>query len=295
MKRGPVLVVGCGYLGTRLVLRLRDEGRRVVALVRTPASCEQLVAKGLTVARADLDEVRDLPPLPVAGAEIYYLVPPPPTGDTDPRLARCLDALGRQGHPARVLYLSTTAVYGDRGGAWVNEDAPPRPGTARGRRRLAAERCLRAWGRARGIATVVLRVAGIYGPGRLPLERIRRRLPLLDPAAAPPTNRIHVDDLVSACRAAMERGRDGAIYNVSDGHPAPMADYFNAIADRAGLPRPPLVSAAEAERVLTPGMRAYMRESRRIDNRRLLEELGVRLRYPGLDVGLDACFAAGAE
>ncbi|HSH30636.1 MAG TPA: SDR family NAD(P)-dependent oxidoreductase, partial [Thiohalobacter sp.] len=132
-------------------------------------------------------------------------------------------------------------------------------------------------------------VPGIYGPGKLPLERIRQGLPILRAEDCPYTNRIQVDDLIAACRAAMERGTPGAAYNVADGHPSTMADYFARIAKAAGLPPPPTVTRAEAPGKLSRGMQAFMNESKRLDNRRLREELGVELKYPELEAGLAAC------
>ena len=136
----------------------------------------------------------------------------------------------------------------------------------------------------------LFRVAGIYGPGRLPLERIRTGLPLVRPEDAPWSNRIHADDLVAACIAAMARGSDGTVYNVCDGAPSTMTDYFFQVAAAAGLPRPPVVPLAEAEGRLSDGMLSYMRESRRLSNRRLVENLGVELRYPNVTQGLRSCF-----
>jgi nucleoside-diphosphate-sugar epimerase len=132
-------------------------------------------------------------------------------------------------------------------------------------------------------------VAGIYGPGRLPLERIRRGLPLVCEEEAPYSNRIHADDLVDTCVAAMERGRSGAVYNVCDGNPTTMTDYFFRVADATGLARPPVLSLEDAEGALSAGMMSYMRESRRLSNRRLREELGVVLAYPDLAAGLPSC------
>lgn len=135
---------------------------------------------------------------------------------------------------------------------------------------------------------MILRVAGIYGPGRLPIERIGRGLPLVREAEAPFSNRIHIDDLVQACIAAMERGNDGEVYNVCDGSPTTMTDYFFQVADAVGLPRPPVIPIAEMDDQLSAGMRSYMSESRRLDNRKLREELGVKLAYPTLEAGLAA-------
>jgi nucleoside-diphosphate-sugar epimerase len=286
---GVMLIIGCGDLGRRVGAYYAVRGGTVTGAARGPASLALLPALGLLPLALDLD--RPLPPLPAAGAEVFYFAPPPDRGVEDPRMARVLAAFARDGQPRRLVYISTTGVYGDCAGAWVDETRPPRPGADRARRRLDAEQRLQAWGRAGGGEWVILRVAGIYGPGRLPLERIRQGLPLVRAGEAPFTNRIHLDDLVQVCIAAMERPVAGEVFNVSDGEPGTMAAYFDAVADRAGLPRPPKIPMAEAAARLSPGMLSYMRESRRLDNRRLRERLGVTLRYPDLQAGLTACFA----
>lgn len=288
-----VLIVGCGDIGRRVARRYRQRDVPVTGLVRSEDSARQLRAAGVEPLVVDLD--RPLPTLVARGTGLYYFAPPPPEGGTDPRLEAVLAACDEGNRPRRVVYISTTAVYGDCGGEWVSEEAPLRPGTARGRRRLAAERALQGWAAASGTPVVILRVPGIYGPGRLPLERLRKGLPLLKEEQSPFTNRIHAEDLADICLAAMERGEPGAVYNVSDGHPSNMTDYFNRIADRAGLPRPPVVDRSEAVEAITPGMLAFLQESKRIDNRRMLEGLGVRLRYPSLTEGLESCFAEGTE
>jgi nucleoside-diphosphate-sugar epimerase len=203
-------------------------------------------------------------------------------------MARFLAALGSD-RAARIVYISTTGVYGDCQGDWVDESRPPNPQVDRARRRYDAERQLQAWRAAGGGEVVVLRVAGIYGPDKLPLQRLRRQVPMVGEDEAPWTNRIHIDDLVTVCLAAMARGANGAVYNVSDGNPGNMRDYFDRVADLHGLPRPPLVRLAEADGQLSQGLLSYLGESRRLDNRRMREELGVRLRYPTLDEGLASC------
>lgn len=282
----PVLIVGCGYVGRRLARQLTAEDRAVTGLVRSAGSAAELRRDGVAAIRADLD-AHGLPPLPAAGAEVYYFAPPPGEGDGDPRMQRVLAALSAS-RPARIVYISTSGVYGDCAGAWVDESHPLNPTTPRARRRAAAEAALQAWSAATGIPVVILRVPGIYGPGKLPLERLRKGLPLLREEDSPYTNRIHVDDLIAACRAAMIRGTPGTAYNVSDGSPSNMTDYFNRIADVTGLPRPPVVGREDID-ALSPGMRAFMEESKRLDNRRMREELGVELRYPTLEAGLAAC------
>lgn len=284
-----VVIVGCGYVGRRLARALLAEACPVTAVVRSTESAAVLQSVGITPLQLDLDASDEMPALPAAGAELYYFAPPPAEGNTDPRLRRLLAAL-TSGLPERIVYISTSGVYGDCAGAWVDETHPLHPTTPRARRRADAEAALHDWSIATGVPVVILRVPGIYGPGKLPLERLRKGLPLLNEADSPYTNRIHVDDLIAACRAAMQRGQAGAAYNVSDGQPSNMIDYFNRIADATGLPRPPLVSRDEIDR-LSPGMRAFMEESKRLDNRRMREELGVELRYPTLEAGLAACLA----
>lgn len=284
-----MFIVGCGYIGRRLLANLRPNHHLHTCLVRSSTSCEQLRGDGSAVIQADLDRV-PLPPLPSAGAKVFYLAPPPIEGVQDTRITHFLQATARDGEPKRIVYISTTGVYGDCAGEWVDETRPARPMVDRARRRWDAEQQLRAWRERTGGELVILRVAGIYGPGKLPLERLRKSAPMVSEQEAPWTNRIHADDLVQVCLAAMAHGGDGEIYNVSDGHPGNMTDYFNRVADLAGLPRPPIVPLDQAEGALSAGLRSYLAESRRLDNRKLREELGVVLKYPTLAEGLPACF-----
>jgi len=279
-----VLIVGCGDIGRRVAALYQSAGVPVTGLVRSAESAAALAAAGIEPLRCDLDA--EVPAaLPAAGLWFWF-APPPGRGTTDTRLRRFL--AGVRTAPRRVLLISTTGVYGDSGGAWIDESAPVAPGSDRGRRRLDAERTLTAWAAARGVETVVLRVPGIYGPGRLPLARLRAGTPLLRPSEAPWTNRIHQDDLATACQVAMAHAAPGSVINACDGHPGNMTEYFLRIADHFGIPHPPLLSRAEAERVLSPGMLSYLRESRRICNDRLLALPGMRLRYPDLAAGLAA-------
>lgn len=286
-----MLIAGCGDIGLRVARRLQAAGWTVTGLVRSARSVERLRAAGIESRECDLDCPAPPDGCALQGAAIVYLVPPPPEGDSDIRLACFLEYLEHGGAaPRRIVYVSTSAVYGDCAGAWITEDQPLRPTTARGRRRLDAERRLQAWTRAHATRLVILRVPGIYGPGKLPLARLREGLPVLREAEAPWTNRIHADDLAAICVAALTAPDPSGVYNVSDGHPSNMTDYFNRVADAAGLPRPPRVSRAEAEGVLTAGMLSFLQDSRRMKNDRLLRELGITLQYPDLDAGLAACF-----
>ncbi len=289
-----VLIIGCGDVGRRVAAGERVAGKSVTALARSMQSAARLSALGLQTVRGDLDIPDSLVVLPVQAALVYYFAPPPSTGTTDPRIRNFLKAIPDTARPQRIVLISTSGVYGDCQGEWVTEDRPPRPDSERAHRRLDAEQQLRAWGRARDVPVVILRVPGIYGPGRLPEKRLRAGEPVLREEESPWSNRVHIDDLVRACLAAGRRGRPDAVYNISDGHPTTMTDFFNRVADALGLARPPQITRAQASAALSEGMQSYLAESKRLDNRCMREELGVEPRYPDLVQGLAACVAADA-
>jgi nucleoside-diphosphate-sugar epimerase len=284
------LIAGCGYVGRRLAERMRPSWR-VVALARSPGSLVALRAAGIETIDADLDAPHIPGGLQAAadGAAIAYLAPPQDSGTSDARIGRFLDALG-EAHPTVFLYMSTTGVYGDAAGATVDESSPTEPSNDRSRRRVAAEQLARAWCEARGVRRVVLRVPGIYGPHRLPLERLQRGEPALVSAAAGPGNRIHVDDLVTACVAALERPVSG-IFNVGDGDHSSTTAFLQVTAELAGLPPPELVTLAEARGRVSPGMLAYLVESRRVATGRMREELCVTPRFATVAAGVAASLA----
>ena len=282
-----VLIIGCGDIGRRVATLCRQRGWQVNALARQAVTATQLSAQGLTAYVGDLDQPDKLPALPTAAGPIFYFAPPPPHGVDDPRLHAFLSTISSQASPRKIIYISTSGVYGDRQGAWVTEDSPVKPNTDRARRRLAAEMLLRDWEQHCGTPVVILRVGGIYGPGRLPVERLRRGTPVLRERDCGYTNRIHADDLAAVCVAAAMRGH--GIYNVSDGHPSTMTDYFNKVAELYGLPPPAQISFDRAQSLLSPEMMSYLAESRRMDNHRMLNDLGVNLRYPTLNEGLASC------
>lgn len=279
---GTCLLAGCGYTGVRLARRLIPR-RPVVALVRSAASAAALAAAGIPARAADLDGPGAVE-VPPDLAAVVYLAPPPATGEADPRLRRFLDSLAEV-RPVVLVYLSTTGVYGDTGGRPVDEASPTPPGEAASRRRLAAEGLVSAWCGARGLRCVVLRVAGIYGPHRLPLERLRAGEPVVNPEESGPGNRIHVDDLVAACEAALDRAVSGVV-NVADGDHRSIGAFLELVARLAGLPAPRRVTLEEARHELSPGMLAFLLASREVLNRRLVEDLGVRLRYADPEAGV---------
>jgi nucleoside-diphosphate-sugar epimerase len=285
-----VLIAGCGDIGERVAGLERAAGRRVAGLVRSEVSARRLRAAGIQPITADLDMPASLRNLSVKSTLIYYFAPPPGKDVTDPRMETFVSVLDASGLPTRVVLISTTGVYGDCRGEWVTEDRPPNPQADRARRRLAAETSLRRWSEKCGVPIVILRVPGIYGRGYLPVERLRAGEPVLREEESPFSNRIHADDLARACFIAGHHANPGTLYNVSDGHPTTMTDFFYRVADVLGIPRPPAITLEQARRQLGEGMLSYLAESKRIDNRRLREELGVVLMYPDLAAGLPSCF-----
>ncbi|OIQ92575.1 NAD dependent epimerase/dehydratase family protein [mine drainage metagenome] len=287
-----LLIIGCGDVARRSLPLLA--GRyRLYALVRAPdeALDAELARFGVTAIRGDLDRPATLARLSGLADLVLHFAPPPASGtDGDPRTRRLIAAL-RRGKilPRRLVYISTTGIYGDCGGAVIDETSPPRPQTARARRRVDAETELRRWGRLPGGPNVsILRAPGIYAANRLPLERIRRHDPVLAAGDDVFTNHIHGDDLARAALAALRRGRPNRAYHASDDSALRMAEWFDAVADAFDLPHPPRVGRAEAERLLAPTVLSFMRESRRLDNRRLKRELGMHLSYPTAAAGLAA-------
>ena len=274
-------IVGCGDIGRRLAANLIESGSRVAGWVHSDQSATELEALGIVARIVDLDAATD--PIDAAPDWLFWFAPPPNGGTTDPRLARFLAALRTS--PQRLIYLSTSAVYGDCGGAWIDEDASLRPGTDRGRRRLDAERVARDYGTRSGCEVLILRVPGIYGPGRMPTARLRAGTPILRTQDSPYTNRIHADDLASAALIVAQRGAAGAAYNIADGAPTTMSDYFLACAERLGLPPPPQLSLADAKQQLSASLMSFLEESKRLRTERL-RALGWAPRYPGLESGL---------
>lgn len=285
------LIVGCGDLGRRIAEKLLRQDASVSGLVRSDESARQLAHAGITPCIADLDSA--IAPVDIDAKHLLYLAPPPPQGSVDTRMQHFLDAVS--GTPESLIYLSTTGVYGDCQGAWIDETAAVAPKAERAKRRLDAEQQVRQKAAREGWPHIIIRVAGIYGPNRLPLKRLQNQEPLLCADQAPFTNRIHVDDLASIILALREKGRDGETYNVTDGKPGNMTDYFLRVADFAGLPHPPTISMTEAQHVLSKGLLSYLQESRRLSNAKLMADLDLELEYPTLDDGLAAIFNRSPE
>jgi len=275
MKR--LLIAGFGDVARRLVPRL-------------PATVElRTLARHLG---ADLDRPDTLAAAVGWADSVLHAAPPPAEGETDPRTANLL-AVMEKGRilPTRFVYISTSGVYGDCGGERVDEARVPRPQTARAKRRLNAERRLAGWCDARGVQLIVLRAPGIYAADRLPLDRLRARTPVLRDEDDVYTNHIHADDLAACALRALEDDAPAGVYNASDDSDLKMGEWFDFLADRAGLPRPPRIARSEAAGRISPALLSFMSESRRLDNHRLKAVLGVRLRYPTVREGVPADLA----
>lgn len=280
-----VLIVGTGDIGVRIARLVLANGSKVSGLVRSAESAERLRACNIEPVEGNLDDVASLANLPTAGKLVFFLAPPPGGGPFDSRMRNFCQAVGALNAPAKVIYMSTSGVYGDCGGEWVTEETPVNPQTSRAQRRVDAENVLLEWGAEHKVSVVILRVTGIYGPGRLPIARIQQGHPVLRQEDSPPTNRIHADDLAATAVAAAKKA-DGGIFNISDGQPGTMTQYFMLVADMLDLPRPQQVTMDEANQVMNPMMLSYLQETRRMDNRKMIEELGIVLQYPDLESGL---------
>ena len=290
-RRLRLLIVGCGDVGMR-VLRALDRRWRVFALTTARERAPELRAVGAVPLLGDLDQPATLGRLAGLADVVLHLAPPPATGRDDPRTAALLRALMRAGRVRRLVYVSTTGVYGDCGGAWVDESRPPRPATDRARRRVDAEARVRWYARAGGSRVAILRAPGIYAFDRAdgdPRERVRRRTPALAAEHDVHTNHIHADDLARACVVALLRAASPRAFNVNDDDQALLGDYLDRVAARAGLAPVPRLTRQQAARELSPMQMSFLGESRRLGNRRLKRELRLRLRYPTIE----AAFAAG--
>lgn len=274
--RPRLLVVGCGDVGMRLLPLLRRQFR-VFAVTSQPQRCAELRAAGAVPIVADLDRPHTLARLRGLAPYVVHLAPPQPQGERDCR-TRNLAAILPDG--ARLVYVSTSGVYGDCGGALVDETRPVAPHSARARRRVDAEQALRGWARRARGRLAILRVPGIYAADRLPLKRLEQGTPALRAEDDVYTSHIHADDLARIVALALFRALPGRVYHAADDTRMKMGDYFDAVADAFGLARPPRLARAELTAAVSPLALSFMSESRRLDNTRIKRELGVRLSYP---------------
>ena len=284
LARPRLLIVGCGDVGMRLLPLLRERFR-IFAVTSQPQRRAALRAAGAIPIVADLDQPHTLARLAALAAVVVHLAPPQSDGIIDRRTRNLCAILPER---ARVVYISTSGVYGDCEGALIDETRPVKPSNLRAKRRLDAESRLREWAvRAHG-RLGILRVPGIYASDRLPLERIRAGTPALAAAEDVYTNHIHADDLAQIIAVAIFRLQPNRVVHTVDDSVLQMAQYFDLVADAFGLPRPPRLPRAALKSVVSPMLLSFMSESRRLANDRMKSELGVRLRYPQVQDGLAA-------
>lgn len=280
-----LLIIGCGDVALRAVKRFLP-ACRIYALTHTPARAEDLRRLGITPIIGDLDHPESLSKLAGLAHCVMHFAPPQSAGDIDQRTHNLLAVLDRgEILPQRLVYISTTGVYGNCDGHWVEETRSPHPTTARAKRRLSAETQLREWGIRRGVTVSILRVPGIYSSERLPLARLKNGTPTLIESEDSFTNHIHAEDLARVAAAAMYRGKPGRIYNATDDSNIKMGDWFDLLATRFNLPKPRRITRAQAQTEITPSLLSFLNESRRVSNKRLKRELRVRLAFPDVDAG----------
>ena len=292
-RRTRVLIVGCGDVGLRVAQALPGNVR-LLALTSSPERTGALRALGITPLQGNLDAPQTLRRLAGLASRVLHLAPPPGEGWGDPRTTALVRALRRRSPPSALVYGSTSGVYGDCQGEIATEIRAVHAGTPRATRRIDAENTIRFLGRSARMRSNILRIPGIYAPNReggTPHARLAKATPVLLAQDDVYTNHIHADDLARACVAALWRGRPQRVYNVNDDTCLKMGDYFDLAADLYGLPRPPRVARDGAQEKLSLMLLSFMSESRRMDNTRLKQELGLKLRYPTVATGLLSCGA----
>ena len=276
-----ILIIGCGDIGLRVAKQL-CRNYRVFALTSQQSRFSELRGLGITPILGDLDKPETLWRLSGLAETVIHLAPPQNIGHRDSR-TRNLTRILAQGPASlsRLIYVSTTGVYGDHKGGRVSEITPVNPQSERAKRRVDAERVLRLWGPAHGVAVTILRVPGIYAANRLPVERLQARTPALISDEDAYSNHIQSDDLARLVCAAVYHGKPQRVINACDGSETKMGDYFDEVADAFGLERPARIPAAELQKIVSPMLWSFMRESRRVTNTRL-PELKTPLRYPSV-------------
>jgi nucleoside-diphosphate-sugar epimerase len=279
MKKHSLLIAGMGDIGRRLAAAHPEV--RVLGIARSAESAALAHETGATPVSADLDRRASLARIAGLSPWVLHLAPPPTDSAGDPRTRHLIAALAKRGSlPRRLVYISTSGVYGNCNGERVFEHRPTAAKNARAKRRIDAESQLRRFAARNGIKLTILRAPGIYAADRLPLERIRKQTPAVASKEDSYTNHIHADDLARLAWLALFRGKNNRVYHAVDDSVKKMGDYFDMVADHFGLPRPPRISRAEAQKVLSPALLSFLNESRILDNTRLKKELRAELKYP---------------
>ena len=284
-------IIGCGYIGKRIAHSLKANNSSLCCFVQSEKSRDICTSMGLQSMQFDLDEhnasIDEAGKSLLVNSSIAYLAPPQRQGEKDTRMEHFISVLETlSAPPSKILLISTTGVYGDCKGEWIDEQHTTRPQVDRARRRLSAETQLKIYCEKFKIRYVVFRVPGIYAPDKLPVKRITSGEPIVKAADSGYTNRIHADDLSAFCVEALVDEVATGIYNCCDGAPSTMNDYFVKVADALQLARPKEISLLQAQQELSPGMLSYLAESKRITNKKLLSHFKTRFKYENLEAGL---------
>ena len=287
-RRPRVLIVGCGDVGLR-VAGLLKASSRLMALTSSSQRVETLQRSGITPMLGDLDKPQTLRRLAGVATHVVHMAPPPLEGHTDPRTRALVLALRLRSLPSSMVYGSTTGVYGNCEGEWIDETRRLHPQTARAQRRVNAQDWVNFLGKSGYPRTQVLRIPGIYAmdrEGGTPRERLLRGTPVLQAHEDVYTNHIHADDLARATVLALWRGRPLRAMNVCDNTDMKMGDYMDSVAKMWNLQAPARISREQAQLQLSPMVMSFLNESRRIRSVRLAQELGLRLLHPTVMDGL---------
>lgn len=284
-----LLIVGCGDIGTRIAKLIGTN--QCNGIVASHASFETIQQGNINAYRIDLDSA---PTIPIQlfnelakTEQLYYLVPPQKTGLIDQRSQAFLTALTQTNiSPKRIVLISTTGVYGDHSGEWVNESTPVNPQTDRAKRRWNMEQQWTRFAENNDSILSTLRVPGIYSHSRLPRKRLEKQIPIVDPNECGYTNRIHADDLAATCIKVMTKQTHSDVYNATDGTPGKISDYLLAVAESLQLPIPPIIPMNKAKNQVSAGMLSYLKESRKISNQKLLNSFDIKLRYTDFREGM---------
>lgn len=296
MKKLAILVVGMGDIGQRLASG--QPGSRMIGLARTGETISRIRQANAIPILANLDQRASLDRLAGLAPWVVHLAPPPSDSNDDMRTRHLIAALGkaaakRGSLPRRMVYISTSGVYGDCNGERVFEHRPTAASSERAKRRVDAERRLRRFAIRNGIRISILRAPGIYAADRLPVERIRKQTPAVRSEEDSYTNHIHADDLANLVWLALFRGKPNRVYHAVDDSVKKMGDYFDMVADHFMLPRCPRISRSQAQQVLSPALLSFLNESRILDNTRMKSELRVRFKYPDVETCLKSLPSRG--
>ena len=276
-----ILIIGCGDIGLRVAKQL-SQSHRVFALTSQRNRFQELREVGAIPILGNLDHPESLWRLSGLAQTVIHLAPPQNSGNRDCRTRNLIRILAQGSNIVRrLIYISTTGVYGDHQGAKVSEVTPVNPQSERAKRRVDAEQALRLWAPAHRVVLTILRVPGIYAADRLPIERLQAKTPALLHEEDAYSNHIHSDDLARLVCAAIYYGKPQRVINTCDGGETKMGDYFDEVADAFGLERAPRLPRAELQKMVSPMLWSFMRESRRVTNTRL-HELKRSLLYPSV-------------